>query len=101
MKTFKEHLVNESSIDITTTIKALEIFAKFLVRDCGFSLEDAKKEAAFMKKISKPLPEITQKDYFKVSRIGSKHTLSRKERIGVFLSFQNAVNHAGFTNFDK
>ena len=82
---------------ITTKLKVLEIFAMFLVRDFGFSIDDAKKEAQFFKKLNKPFKEITITNYFRVKRLGSMHSVSRKERVDIFNSFQNSINHATFS----
>ena len=68
----------------------------FLVRDCGFSKRDAKVEVEFFKILEKPMVDVVLRDYIVMKRKGTKHQLNRKERMEIFLSFENAVNHATF-----
>jgi len=76
--------------------KILQIFKMFLVRDCGFSKRDAKVEVEFFKILEKPMVDVVLRDYIVMKRKGTKHQLNRKERMEIFLSFENAVNHATF-----
>lgn len=78
--------------------KAYSIFAHFLVRD-GWSFYDAKWEIAFLRKqnININMSEREMKDaYFPKIRLGAKKRLNRKDKIGIILTLQNAMNHSYF-----
>jgi hypothetical protein len=69
---------------------AKETFIRFLIRD-GFSSEFASKEFDLIFKCG------TRDSYLAVSRVGyEKIEGGRTGRIDIFLSFENAYNHADF-----
>ncbi len=79
-----------------------EIACKFLVRDKGFSIEDADFEITIIKDriglekfvAASGKGKFDNEEYIRLSRIGAKKSMNRKERISVSLSLSNAINHA-------
>jgi len=73
-------------------------FKLFLVRDFGYSQMEAGAEWNVIEKqldMSDP-SDITERQWLKYSRNGCKGILTRPQRQSMFLSIQNAINHAMF-----
>jgi hypothetical protein len=69
------------------------IFTNFLVRDLGFTHNQAKHELDF---VTINGVDRLESSYLTTSRIGATKTLTRSIRKQVYASFQNATNHAIF-----
>lgn len=81
-------------IDRVAKHLAFHTFVQFLVRDHGFTEEQAKLEVEF---VTQNDIVVTQYHYvYNVRRIGSTKTLSRAERGAVYRTLMNAINHATF-----
>ena len=72
----------------------IQTFMMFLMRDNGFSLEQADAEIKVLKKYGISKFYHDGKSYLYVSRIGALKQLNRKERIPVMHSLSSAFNHA-------
>jgi len=73
---------------------AFAIFRKFLVRDHGFTQDEANMECEFIRNNG---IVVTEYHYtYSVRRIGTTKVLTRKDRASIYQSLQNAVNHATF-----
>ena len=71
--------------------------AMWLIRDFKWSSNDALRESERFRACFVYKPDLVQlKDFLKYRRVGLRRTVSRKERIEIFLSFQNAINHSSF-----
>ena len=74
----------------------------FLVRDKGFSFDDADFEIKLIKEriglekfvAASGKGKFDNEEYIRLVRIGAKKRLNRKDRISVSLSLSNAINHA-------
>ena len=73
------------------TIK--HITTEFLVR-MGWSRADAIKENDFLWATANT--PVLEAHYYKTPRIGSSKQLTRAGKLSVWLTFQNAINHAEF-----
>ena len=72
----------------------LNTFKKFLVRDEGFSEQQAEEEVTFL------IVNGTQvtKTYYTgfQRRIGASKVLNRKQKLSVYMALENAMNHVSF-----
>lgn len=66
-------------------------FILFAVRDLGFTHRQATDE--FERLMATPLIPFIQDVYVKRPRIGADFVLSRREKVRVFMTFENAINH--------
>jgi len=72
--------------------KALEIFKGWLQRDRNFTAGQARREVAL---IDLNVKDFSSRDQFvSYSRKGSTISLNRRKRIELFMTFENAQNHA-------
>ena len=72
----------------------LNTFKKFLVRDEGFSEQQAEDEVKFLivngKQVTKTYYSTFQR------RVGASNVLNRKQKLSVYFTFENAMNHVSF-----
>ena len=72
----------------------MHTFKNFLIRNEGFSESQAQDELQYIlingKQVTKTYYTTVQK------RIGASKTLNRKDKLSVYLCFENAMNHAVF-----
>lgn len=72
--------------------KALAIFRGWLIRDHDFTEDEAWNETTL---IDLNVKDFTSRDEFiSYSRKGATKKMTRRERIALFFSFENAANHA-------
>ena len=73
----------------------LRIFGAWLVRDRGWTyMEAIAEKAVLLREINKT--GLTELNYVRMSRIGARKTTNRKDRMGLQLTFENAINHGTF-----
>lgn len=80
-----------------TTINsaAKVIFKNFLVRQGDWTYEQAAKELELL--LATPYISVCRDQYiFRVSRVGCTKNLSRKDRMSVWMTWENAINHSNF-----
>lgn len=73
--------------------RALPIFTNFLIRD-DFDAELAIEEFARIAPNPSSGEFLTADEYVMVRRTGSAFTMNRANRLSVYASFENALNHA-------
>ena len=81
------------NINPAIIVTALPIFVEFMRRD-GFDVEMATEEFARIAPSPSRGSYLTGHEYNMVSRVGANFTMNRATRIGVYGSFENALNHA-------
>lgn len=73
----------------------LNTFKNFLIRDEGFSEAQAQEELQYLIINGKQVTKTYYTYYTTVQRrIGASKTLNRKDKLSVYLCFENAMNHA-------
>ena len=78
------------------------IAIKFLVRDKGFTYDQAQFEISLIKErlgmekfvAASGKGKFDNEAYIRMARIGATKSLNRKDRVSVSLSLSNAINHA-------
>ena len=68
----------------------------FLVRDFGFSFEEAEKELSLIRAAGAYSLLTNPFDYVRMSRKGSRKTISRASRLSIAVAIGAAYNHATF-----
>lgn len=67
-------------------------FAVFMQRD-GYTYDQAASELSILLVNDRP---VLRDYYFAARRTGQSFTLTRQQRASVYLTFENAINHATF-----
>lgn len=77
--------------------KTKTIIVGWLVRDFDFSHKDAENEFENILASGSTLAYVTKEFYLTISRIGFKALVGgRKTRESIYMSLENAINHAAF-----
>lgn len=80
-------------MDYLTRNRAINIFSGFLKREGVLTGYEAFAE------INRVLSVKTMKEYFRVSRKGSTVPLTRRQRMSIWMLWENAQNHADYEDW--
>lgn len=81
-------------LTINQQFAARETFVKFAKRDHGLSFEQAHEE--YNRMMATPSRIATKESYVRGSRVGASFAISRREKLSLYLTLENAINHSLF-----
>lgn len=76
----------------TQALVAKSTFIGFAIRDIGLTRAQATEEVARL--FANPVRPVKREHYLTVFRAGAPFTLTRAARQSVYMTFENAINHA-------